>query len=164
MKHIKPISLSLIALLVALLVTGLAACGSQAPTVDWELKISGAVNKPLTLSYGDLAKMPQTELKDVLMEKSLGEDTVGSWSGASLAEILKQAEASSNLASITALAADGYAIEISKDELQDAIVALKENGEWITTADKEHGPIRLVCPHTPANRWVFQLQEIQVNE
>jgi DMSO/TMAO reductase YedYZ molybdopterin-dependent catalytic subunit len=163
-KHLKPISLSLSVLLVALLVTGLAACGSKAPTVDWELKIGGAVNKPLTLSYSDLAKMPQTELKDVLMEKSLGEDTTGSWSGANLEEILKQAEASSNLVSVTATAADGYAIEISKDELQGTIVALQENGEWIATADKEHGPIRLVCPHTPANRWVFQLQEIQVNE
>jgi DMSO/TMAO reductase YedYZ molybdopterin-dependent catalytic subunit len=163
MKH-KPIVFSLIALLTILLVTGLAGCGGGAPQVDWELKISGAVGKPLTLNYSDLAKMPQKELDDVLMERSLGEDTTGSWSGVNLEEIFKQAEASSNLVSVTATAADGYAIEISKDELQDAIVALQENGEWIATADEEHGPIRLVCPHTPANRWVFQLQEIQVNE
>jgi DMSO/TMAO reductase YedYZ molybdopterin-dependent catalytic subunit len=164
MRNAKIVSLVMIVFLATLLVTGLAACGSGAPQVDWELKISGAVNKPLALNYSDLAKMSQTELEDVLMEKSLGEDTIVSWSGVNLEDILKQAEASSNLASVTALAADGYAIEISKDELQDAIVALKENGEWIATADKDHGPIRLVCPHTPANRWVFQLQEIQVNE
>jgi DMSO/TMAO reductase YedYZ molybdopterin-dependent catalytic subunit len=164
MRNAKIVSLAITISLAILLVMGLAGCGSGAPKVDWELKISGAVNKPLTLNYSDLAKMPQTELKDVLMEKSLGEDTVVSWSGVNLEDILKQAEASSNLASVTALAADGYAIEISKDELQDAIVALQENGEWIATADKDHGPIRLVCPHTPANRWVFQLQEIQVNE
>jgi DMSO/TMAO reductase YedYZ molybdopterin-dependent catalytic subunit len=163
MKH-KPIVLSLIVLLTILGVTSLVGCGGGAPKVDWELKISGAVNKPLTLNYADLAKMPQTDLKDVLMEKSLGEDTVGSWSGVNLEDILKQAGASANYVSVTATAADGYAIEISKDELQDAIVALKENGEWIASADQEHGPIRLVCPHTPANRWVFQLQEIQVNE
>jgi energy-coupling factor transport system permease protein len=24
--------------------------------------------------------------------------------------------------------------------------------------------LRLVCPHSPANRWVFQLQEIQINQ
>jgi DMSO/TMAO reductase YedYZ molybdopterin-dependent catalytic subunit len=164
MRNTKIVSLVMIVFLAILLVTGLAGCGSGAPKVDWELKISGAVNKPLTLNYSDLVKMPQTDLKDILMERSLGEDTVGSWSGVSLEDILKQAEASSNLASVTALAADGYAIEISRDELQDAIVALKENGEWIATADEEHGPIRLVCPYTPANRWVFQLQEIQVNE
>jgi len=145
-----------------LLVLGLAGCGGGAPKVDWKLDVSGAVSSPLTLSYAELAKMPQTDLKDILMQKSQGEDTTGDWSGAALAEILARAGAGQYV-SITVVAADGYAIEISKDELQDAIVALKENGKWITEADPDHGPIRLVCPHTPANRWVFQLTELQVN-
>ncbi|MBC8448992.1 MAG: molybdopterin-dependent oxidoreductase [Chloroflexi bacterium] len=144
------------------LLLGLAACGG-APKVDWNLQVGGAVSNPLTLSYAELAGMKQTEIKDILMEKSTGEDTVGSWSGVSLDEILSKAGAGS-YASITAVAADGYAIEISRDELQSGIVALKENGKWIAQADAEHGPIRLVMPHTPGNRWVFQLQEIQVNE
>jgi len=125
--------------------------------------VGGAVSSPLALSFAELAGMKQTELKDILMEKSTGEDTVGSWSGVSLDEILSKAGAS-EFASITAVAGDGYAVEISKDELQGGIVALKESGKWIAEADAEHGPIRLVTPNTPANRWVFQLQEIQVNE
>jgi hypothetical protein len=120
------------------------------------------VSSPLALSYAELADMPQTELADILMEKSLGEDTTGDWSGVSLAELLDKAGAGEYV-SITAVAGDGYAIEISKDELQDAIVALKENGEWIAEADPDHGPIRLVTPHTPANRWIFQLMELRVN-
>jgi DMSO/TMAO reductase YedYZ molybdopterin-dependent catalytic subunit len=114
------------------------------------------------MSYADLVAMPQVELKDILMEKSVGEDTVGSWSGVSLAEILNKAGAGT-FASVTAVAADGYAIEVSQGELEGGIIALKENGEWIATADPDHGPIRMVTPHTPANRWVFQLAEIQVN-
>jgi len=145
-----------------LLLAGLVGCGGGAPAVDWTLDVSGAVSDPLTLSYADLAGMPQSELGDILMEKSLGEDTTGDWSGVTLDQILADAGASEYV-SITAVAGDGYAIEISKDELQDAIVALKENGEWIAEADPDHGPIRLVCPHTPANRWVFQLQALQVN-
>ena len=148
--------------LVLLLAVGLAGCGSAAPKVDWELSVSGAVSNPLTLSYAELAEMPQTELNEILMERSLGEDTIGDWSGVTLDEILQKAGAGEYV-SITAVAGDGYAIEISKDELQDAIVALKENGEWIAEADLDHGPIRLVCPYTPANRWVFQLMELQVN-
>ena len=149
-------------LLVAiLLVLVLAGCGG-APDVDWTLGVSGAVSTPLALSYADLAEMPQTELSDILMEKSLGEDTTGDWSGVTLDEILTQAGAAEYV-SITAVAGDGYAIEISKDELEGAIVALKENGEWIAEADPDHGPIRMVCPYTPANRWVFQLMELQVN-
>jgi DMSO/TMAO reductase YedYZ molybdopterin-dependent catalytic subunit len=140
----------------------LAGCGGTAPDVDWTLDVSGAVSSPLALSYAELAGMPQTELDEVLMEKSLGEDTVGSWNGVSLDEVLAKAGAGEYV-SITAVAGDGYAIEISKDELQDAIVAMKENGEWIAEADPDHGPIRLVSPHTPANRWVFQLMALQVN-
>jgi DMSO/TMAO reductase YedYZ molybdopterin-dependent catalytic subunit len=165
MKHMRNLRfLGVVALIGTLLIAGLAGCGGGAPKVDWDLKVSGAVGKPLTLSYSDLTKMPQVDLKDILMEKSLGEDEVGSWSGAAVDQILEQAGASANYSSVTALAADGYAIEISKDELQGAIVALKKDSEWITKAEPDKGPIRLVCPETPANRWVFQVQEIQVNE
>ena len=150
-----------VVIVVALLLS-LTACGGSAPDVEWTLGVSGAVSNPLTLSYAELVDMPQTELSEILMEKSLGEDTTGDWSGVSLEEILAQAGAG-DYVSITAVAGDGYAIEISKDELQDAIVALQENGEWIAEADPDHGPIRLVCPYTPANRWVFQLMELQVN-
>ena len=145
-----------------LVVLALAGCGGGAPDVEWTLGVSGAVSNPLTLSYAELADMPQTDLSDILMEKSLGEDTTGDWSGVTLDEILSEAGAGEYV-SITAVAGDGYAIEISKDELQDAIVALKENGEWIADSDPDHGPIRMVCPYTPANRWVFQLMELQVN-
>jgi len=145
-------------LLFALLVAG---CGSGAPSVDWRLTVSGAVASPLTLSYGDLASMPQVELKDILMEKSQGEDQVTSWSGVSLDEIWKKAGVTDYVA-VTALAADGYALEISKAELDGAIVALKDATGWIVNTDKDHGPIRLVCPKAPGNRWVFQLTELQV--
>jgi len=59
---------------------------------------------------------------------------------------------------------DGYAIEISANELTDAIIALKDSGEWIAEVSPDKGPIRLVTPDTPANRWVFQITEIQVNQ
>lgn len=140
----------------------LTACGGSVPKVDSALGISGAVGNPVAIQFADLAEMPQTELNDILMEKSLGEDTVGDWSGVPLADLLEEAGVG-DYVSITAIAGDGYAIEISKDELQDAIIALKEDGEWIATADPDHGPIRLVCPYTPANRWVYQLIELQVN-
>ena len=146
--------------LTALLLT---ACASV-PNVDWELSIKGDVANPLTISYKELARKQQVELKDILMNKSIGEDTIGSWSGVALEDLLIEAGAEENFVSITAVAGDGYAIEISRDELENAIVALKENGEWIQENDPGHGPIRLVCPQTPANRWVFQLIEIQVNK
>jgi DMSO/TMAO reductase YedYZ molybdopterin-dependent catalytic subunit len=160
----KKMRAKVLALVAVLMVVSLGACGSAAPKAEWTLEVNGAVANPLTLSYADLADMEQVDLEDILMEKSTGEDTVGSWGGVSLDKILADAGAPADFASITAIAADGYAIEVPRDELPDAIVALKEEGEWIATADPEHGPIRLVTPFTPANRWVFQIQTIQVNE
>lgn len=141
----------------------LAACGGT-PNVDWELTVSGDVSNPTTFTYNDLADMEQVNLDDVLMEKSRGEDEVRSFSGVPLSTILEMVGAPEDYSTITAKAADGYAIEISKDEMVDGIVAMKQAGKWITDADPDAGPIRLVFPMTPANRWVFQITEIVVNQ
>lgn len=147
---------------VTILMIVLSGC-SNAPKVNWTLDINGAVSKPLTLSYADLAKRKQVELKDVLMRRSQGEDTVNAWVGPDLASILEEAGVSANATGITALAADGYAMQMTMDDLQGAIIALKQDGEWIAD-DEDHGPIRLVCPEKPANHWLFQLIEIKVEE
>ena len=78
--------------------------------------------------------------------------------------LLEQAGTAEDFVSITAIAGDGYAIEITSYEAAGAIVAMKEGEDWIQNIDPDSGPIRLVCPETPANRWVFQLKEIQVNK
>jgi len=150
-------------ILVICLVLLITAC-SSVPEVDWELEFSGDVGNPYTVSYMELTKMKIIDLQDVLMEKSVGEDEVGSWSGIPFKDLLEKADASENVVTVTAIAADGYAIEISKAEYESSILALKKDGEWIQKVDPDHGPIRLVCPNMPANRWVFQLIEIQVNE
>ena len=150
--------------LVVLFIVGLllTACGGGAPSVDWTLSITGEVGTPLDVSYAELAEMNHIDLKDILMQKSLGEDEVTSWEGVPLADLFEQAGVG-DFTTVTATAADGYAVEISRDELEGAIVALKRDGDWITKAEPDKGPIRLVCPETPANRWVFQIQGIQVN-
>ncbi len=144
----------------AVLLGLLPACGGS--NIDWDLTVSGAVDDPTTFSYKELTQMEQTELSDILMEKSEGEDLTTSWSGVPVDALFAEAGAS-EYSSVTAIAGDGYAIDIASDEMQGGIVALKQDGEWITEVEPDKGPIRLVCPETPANRWVFQLQELQVN-
>lgn len=158
MEHKKTLLITIIILAGVIL----AACGGGIPKVDWELKVSGAVSTPLTLSFQELAGMTQMDLKDVKMEKSTGEDEITNWSGVAVSEIFTKAGVS-DFSTITAIAADGYAIEITKDELEGGIIALKDKGEWIAEVTPDKGPIRLVCPKTPGNRWVFSLKEIVVN-
>ncbi|HOU24121.1 MAG TPA: molybdopterin-dependent oxidoreductase [Anaerolineae bacterium] len=151
-------------LLVAVVLCSCAPKGSAAPTVDWKLDIKGDVGKPVSLTYADLAKMPQITLKDVMMQKAAGEPEPTTWTGVALSEILKQAEGDANPSSITAVAADGYAVAIPRDELEGAIVALKDGKDWIVKSDPDKGPIRLVCPKAPANRWLFSLTEVKVKK
>ena len=148
--------------LLIFLSAALTAC-SSAPNVEWELEVSGAVDNPAVFTYKELADLPHVDLTDVLMEKSRGEDEIRSFSGVELAVILEMAGATEDFSSITAIAADGYAIEITPDEMVDGIVALKDGDDWIVNSDPKAGPIRLVFPTTPANRWVFQLNQIVVN-
>ncbi len=149
--------------LAVVLLLSLTACGPGIPKVDWELKISGDVQTPLAFTYDNLASREMVDLTEILMAKSVGEDEVTSWSGVDLSSLLSEAGAD-DFATITVIAVDGYAIEISADELTDGIIALKDSGEWIAEVSPDKGPIRLVTPDTPANRWVFQVVEIQVNQ
>lgn len=151
----------IISILVALPVL-LTAC-TGAPKVDWELSITGAVENPTVFTFADLAELPMIDLNDILMEKSRGEDEFRSFSGVELSLLMDRVGATDNFSSITAKAADGYAIEIPVDEMVDGIVALKDGNEWIIKSDPNAGPIRLVFPATHANRWVFQVAEIIVN-
>jgi DMSO/TMAO reductase YedYZ molybdopterin-dependent catalytic subunit len=157
---------ALAVVLLAATLLAVAGCGAgggaQAPQVDWTLTVEGEVDNPLTLSYADLAAMEQVSLKEILMQKSTGEDTVDDWEGVPLTALFEQAGVRSGASGITAVASDGYAIMVSMADLEDGIVALKTNGEWIATADADHGPIRLVLPNKPANHWVFQLSSIVV--
>jgi len=152
-----------ITICILFLTASIAAC-DVTPNVEWDLSINGAVGEPILITYQELLELDQTDLDNVFMDKSVGEDEYGSWSGVTVDHLLSKAAVDPDYVTVTAVAADGYAIEISKEELMGSIVALKENGEWIHKADPEHGPIRLVCPQIPANRWVFQVMEIQVNK
>jgi DMSO/TMAO reductase YedYZ molybdopterin-dependent catalytic subunit len=149
-------------LVIVILAIGLTACATH-PNVDWKLMISGDINKPLTLTYADLAGMPQTELKDVLMQKTTSEDTINTWVGVPLDEIATKVGADPQYATILAKGDDGYEMLISTKELKGAIIALKMDGDWIAEKDSAHGPIRLVCPDTPASKWIYAIVEIQFN-
>ena len=163
MKIKQKLSMKTVGLTLTIILFGLLAACNSVPNVDWELSISGEVSNPTTFTYAELAALPQVDLKDVLMEKSRGEDEVRSFSGVEISLLLEKAGAPATFSSITAQAADGYAIVISSDEMVDGIVALKDSDDWIIKSDPNAGPIRLVFPATPANRWVFQVKEIFIN-
>jgi DMSO/TMAO reductase YedYZ molybdopterin-dependent catalytic subunit len=153
------VQLALLALVIVLVAT---ACGSSAPKVDWQVQITGAVSNPLTISYEELTKRDMVVLEDVIMRRSQGEDRVNTWEGPALMPLLQEAGLSANAKAVICSASDGYAREMVLEELQDSIIALKEDGEWI--AKGGDNPLRIIVPDKPANHWISHLVEMEVVE
>lgn len=132
------------------------------------LQVTGAVKHPLTISPGDLAKMPRASVKT----SSNGMETV--YEGVWLHEVLKRAGVPQGealrgkaLASyVLAEAQDGYQVVFSLGELDPAFIdneillADTANGKSLFGAQ---GRFRLVAPKDkPGARSVRMLTKIEV--
>jgi DMSO/TMAO reductase YedYZ molybdopterin-dependent catalytic subunit len=148
---------------------GSARAQSVAPNAA-ELKVSGAISTPLTLSVADLKAMPRKTLTVVNPHDKKTEK----YEGVALEEILRKAgvpqgEALRGPAMATyvlAEAADGYRVLFSLAELDagiaDSEVIVADTMDGAPLADRL-GPLRLVAPHEkrPA-RWVRMLKSLTV--
>ena len=133
------------------------------------LRIEGLVEKPLTLSADDLARMPRrsVEAKD-------HDGTSARYEGVALAEVLKAAGAplgealrGAQLSKFVLVeAADGYRAVFALPELDAAFT-----DELVLLADRRDGqplppsagPLRLVVPHEKRQgRWVRQVTALKV--
>jgi DMSO/TMAO reductase YedYZ molybdopterin-dependent catalytic subunit len=146
-----------------------AGAQTAAPSAA-ELKVSGAVSTPLTLTVADLKKMPRKTLTVVNPHDKKTEK----YEGVALQEILHKAgvpqgEALRGPAMATyvlAEAADGYRVVFSLAELDpgiiDSEVMVADTMDGAPLRDKL-GPFRLVAPHEkrPA-RWVRMLKSLTV--
>jgi DMSO/TMAO reductase YedYZ molybdopterin-dependent catalytic subunit len=143
---------------------------AQTPNTTAQLKVSGAVSTPLTLTAADLKNMPRTTLQVTNSHEKKSE----TYEGVLLEELLKKAGAPHGeqlrgplmTTYVVAEASDGYRVvfaiaELDSDFLNsEVLVADTVDGGPI---DPKRGPFRLVAPHDkrPA-RWVRMLQSITV--
>jgi DMSO/TMAO reductase YedYZ molybdopterin-dependent catalytic subunit len=147
-----------------------SACAQTAAPSPAELKVSGAVSTPLTLTAADLKAMPRKTLTIVNPHEKKTEK----YEGVALEEILRKAGVPQGDALrgpamatyVSAEAADGYRMVFSLAELDagiaDSEVMVADTRDGTPLGDKL-GPLRLVAPHEkrPA-RWVRMLRSITV--
>ncbi len=141
-----------------------------APRVDlktWRLRITGMVERPLTISFDDLFAMPSNEEVITLscVSNEVGGDLVGNarWLGVSLAELLKQAGVKSGATQIVGRSIDGFTAGFPTEVAFDgrpAMVAYGMNGEALP---RPHGfPARLVVPglygYVSATKWLAEIE------
>jgi DMSO/TMAO reductase YedYZ molybdopterin-dependent catalytic subunit len=134
---------------------------------DWQLRIHGMVDRPLTLSYDDLIQRPMID-RDITLtcvSESVGGNYVGNarWQGTLLAPILRKAGVHRGADQIVMRDVKGMTIGVATDPVLDgrhSMLAVAMNGEVLPQA---HGyPVRVVVPglygYVSATKWVVDME------
>ena len=143
--------------------TGLHMTGTpqEIDLASYRLKVSGKVDRPLSLTYDDLRCMPRIQTSDVLVCPGFFEDEA-TWAGASLEYVLELAGPQVGAASISLVGADGYSAFLTLQQARSGnnYLAYEWEGKPIPIL---HGfPVRAVFPSLQGNKWVKWLVEIIV--
>ncbi len=140
------------------------------PQVDpatWSLRIFGAVDRELVLSYDDLLALPLEEVDVTLscVSNEVGGGLVGTarWLGVRLSELLARAGVQEGGEQVLGRSVDGFTAGFPTSVLadgRDAIVAVGMNGAPLPT---RHGfPARLVVPglygYVSATKWLTEIE------
>jgi len=145
------------------------------PRIDrdsWSLKVMGAVDNPIELSYDELLSLPTREADITLscVSNEVGGDLISNarWTGVLLSDVLEEAglgrdKMGSASEQLVGRSADdwtaGFPTDIALDG-REALVAFGMNGEELPA---NHGyPVRLVVPglygYVSATKWLTEIE------
>ena len=143
----------------------------QVPQLDptaWELKITGMVEKPVTLTFAELLALPLEESYTTLMcvSNEVGGNLIGNakWLGYPIRHLLARARPSASADMVLSHSSDGFTastpLSVLQEDDRNAILAVGMNGDPLPP---EHGyPVRMVVPglygYVSATKWVVELQ------
>ena len=133
----------------------------------WQLRIHGMVDRPVTLTFDDLMKLPMVEHDVTLtcVSESVGGGYIGNarWQGTLLANVLRQAGIQPGAQQIVMRDVNGMTIGVATNPVMDgraSMLAVGMNGQVLPAA---HGfPVRVVVPglygYVSATKWVVDMQ------
>jgi DMSO/TMAO reductase YedYZ molybdopterin-dependent catalytic subunit len=132
----------------------------------WELKITGMVKNPMTITFADLLKRPMFELDDTIscVSNDVGGFLIGNarWLGCRLDDLIKEAAPLPHADQVLSSSSSGFSagFPITALDGRDAMIAIGMNGEPLP---EKHGfPARLIVPglygYVSATKWVTQIE------
>jgi len=125
----------------------------------WQLKLKGAVSKPLELSYGELLALPTEEIA-LSLDCTLGWYTTQTWRGVPLVEALKLCGVLPQALGVRLESITGYARFLPILEARDVLLATHIGHDPL---EHWHGyPLRAVVPTRRGWYWVKWLSAINV--
>ena len=134
---------------------------------QWHLKVTGKVDRPLTLSLDQIRKRPT--VRQIITLSCIGNPVGGYalgnavWEGISLRDLLDEADPDFFTRTLIFKGADGYhdSIPLSRGRHRAALLAHTMNGEPLP---REHGfPLRLLVPGLYGIKQVKWIREIEVS-
>ena len=134
----------------------------QVPVDSWSLRVSGLVDRPLTISYDELLQreLIESDITLTCVSNEVGGKLMGTarWLGVRLDDLLQEAGVQTDADQIVGRSVDGYTcgFPVSALDGRDALVAIAMNGELLPV---EHGfPARLIVPglygYVSATKWL----------
>ena len=139
----------------------------QVPTEGYELRVTGMVDRELSLSFDDLLRRQVVEHDSTLtcVSNTIGGELIGNarWTGVRLDELLAEAGVDPAATQVVGRSIDGYTCGFPIEAVTDgrnALVAFGMNGEPLPL---EHGfPVRLIVPglygYISATKWLTEIE------
>ncbi|UOQ59891.1 molybdopterin-dependent oxidoreductase [Leucobacter rhizosphaerae] len=143
----------------------------QVPKIDpatWELRITGLVDTPITVTYEELLALPLEEHITTIacVSNTVGGDLIGTatWLGVPIRDLLARAGVDPSADMVLSSGPDGFTagtpLEILTDPGRAALLAVGMNGEPLPT---EHGfPARMIVPglfgYVSATKWITSME------
>jgi DMSO/TMAO reductase YedYZ molybdopterin-dependent catalytic subunit len=143
----------------------------QVPQIDpaqWALKVTGMVEKPITVTFAELLAYPLEESYTTLMcvSDDVGGNLIGNakWLGYPIRHLLAKAKPTASADMVFSHSQDGFTastpLSVLQEDDRNAILAVGMNGDPLPL---EHGyPVRMVVPglygYVSATKWVVELE------
>ena len=144
--------------------TGLHMTGTprRVELASYRLEITGNVDRPSSMSFDDLRRMPRIGSRPTLICKGYFED-VANWAGASLSAILDRAGVRPSAREVDLICADGYvaSFTIAQARSPDAYLAYELEGRILPVL--QGFPLRAVFPSLAGYNWAKWIVGITVN-
>jgi DMSO/TMAO reductase YedYZ molybdopterin-dependent catalytic subunit len=126
---------------------------------SWTLRVTGAIDTPITLSYADVIAASNSDVTATL-DCTGGWYTVQSWRGIRLLEVLNQARVKSDATGVNLKGVLDYSASFTFNQAEEILLATHVGEEVL---NHSHGfPMRAVVPSRRGWHWVKWLTEIEV--
>ena len=133
---------------------------SPIPTEKWLLKVTGRVERQITLTYPDLET--RANRATATLDCTGGWHSTQEWEGIPLQDIMDMAGIKPDAASVTVRSVTGYYRRFSMKEAGEYLLATRVGGEALSHA---HGfPLRLVAPGKRGYDWIKWVTAVEVND